>query len=182
MKLNESSSTIVQECLLWNTIPCCFCIPIDTHHICSNSHIDSYHDLNAPPTQQWQAVTIILFEHKLQVIFSSFCMCLMESYINIDNESVSRNPEILVTRWIQEMCQNSWFVKLCSFWIIIHVYNDPHKTFLKARFVITGGLLCITKSQGFKIICFEQLVLRNVLVALNHIQMDNWQLDPSPNI
>jgi len=29
-----------------------------------------YHDLNASPTKQWQAVTFILFEHKLQVIFS----------------------------------------------------------------------------------------------------------------
>ena len=36
---------------------------VDTHHICNNS---SYIDLNAPPAQQWQAVTIILFEHKLQ--------------------------------------------------------------------------------------------------------------------
>ena len=49
-----------------------------------------YHDLNAPPTQQWQAVTIILFEHKL--IFSSVCMCLMESRDyseDMNTESVS---------------------------------------------------------------------------------------------
>ena len=78
---------------------------------------------------------------------SSFCMCLMDSYINIDNEFVSKNPEILVTRWIQEMCQNSCFVKLCSFRIIIHVCNDSYKTFLNVRFFITGGLLCIMKSR-----------------------------------
>ena len=107
-------------------------------------------------------------------------MCLMESYINIDNEFVSKNPEILVTRWIQEMCHNSCFVKLCSFRIIIHVCNDSHKTFLNARFFITGGLRVLRK-VGFEILCFEQLVLRNVLVALNHIQIDNWQLDPSTN-
>ena len=82
-----------------------------------------------------------------RVIFSSFCMCLMDYYINIDNEFVSKNPEILVTRWIQEICQNSCFVKLCSFRIIIHVCNDSYKTFLNVRFFITGGLLCITKSR-----------------------------------
>ena len=79
------------------------------------------------------------------------------------------------------MCQNSCFAKFCSFRIIIHVCYDSHKTFLNTRFFITGRLLCITKSQGFEIICFAQVVLRNVLVALNHIQIDNWQLDPSTN-
>ena len=75
-------------------------------------------------------------------------MWLMDSYINIDYESVSRNPEILVTRWIQEMCQNSCFVKLCSFSIIIYVCSYSHKTFLNAIVFITGGFPCTTNSQG----------------------------------
>ena len=40
---------------------------------------------------------------------------------------------------------------------------------------------CELQKVGFEILCFEQLVLRNVLVALNHVQIDNWQLDPSTN-
>ena len=40
---------------------------------------------------------------------------------------------------------------------------------------------CVLRKVGFEILCFEQLVHRNVLVALNHIQIDNWQLDPSTN-
>ena len=34
---------------------------------------------------------------------------------------------------------------------------------------------CVLRKVGFEILCFEQLVLRNVLVALNHIQIVNWQ-------
>jgi hypothetical protein len=40
---------------------------------------------------------------------------------------------------------------------------------------------CVLRKVRFEILCFEKLVLRNVLVALNHIQIDNWQLDPSTN-
>ena len=40
---------------------------------------------------------------------------------------------------------------------------------------------CVLRKVGFEILCFEQLVLRNVLVALNHTQIDNWQLDPTTN-
>ena len=40
---------------------------------------------------------------------------------------------------------------------------------------------CLLRILIFEILSLEQLVLRNVLVALNHIQIDNWQLDPSTN-
>ena len=36
---------------------------------------------------------------------------------------------------------------------------------------------CVTNNEGFTLLCLQQLVLRNVLVALTHIRMDKWQLD-----
>ena len=50
------------------------------------------------------------------------------------------------------------------------------KHFLMFVFLIQVDC-CVLRKVGFEIICFEKLVLRNVLVALNHIQIDNWQLD-----
>ena len=68
-------------------------------------------------------------------------MCLMESYINIDNECFKEPRDIS-----DEMnTGNVLDLMLCSFRVIIHVCNDSHKTFLNARFFITDGLLCITK-------------------------------------
>ena len=54
------------------------------------------------------------------------------------------------------------------------------KHFLMLDFVLQVDS-CVLRKVGFEIICFEQLVLRNVLVVLNHIQIDNWQVDPSRN-
>ena len=55
-----------------------------------------------------------------------------------------------------------------------------HINFLMFDFLLQVDC-CVLRKVGFEILCFEQLVLRNVLAALNHIQIDNWQLDPSAN-
>ena len=52
---------------------------------------------------------------------------------------------------------------------------------LNAWNFVSGGPQCVTQGHGFHILCLEQLVLRNVLVAINHIRLDNWQVDPPTN-
>ena len=38
-------------------------------------------------------------------------------------------------------------------------------------FFVTEGTRCVTSSQGFDLLCLEQLVLPNVLVAMNRIHI-----------
>ena len=38
-------------------------------------------------------------------------------------------------------------------------------------FYVTEGPRCVTSSQGFDLMCLEQLVLPNVLVAMNRVHI-----------
>ncbi|ELU01738.1 hypothetical protein CAPTEDRAFT_217537 [Capitella teleta] len=40
---------------------------------------------------------------------------------------------------------------------------------------------CITEHQDFAILLLNQAVLKNCLTCLNHVRMDNWEIDYLPN-